>query len=110
MQALQTITSVTFKNILFLTDFTQASEGAKAYAIALAKHHGAQLFPAHAFNPVILTENSVPQLIDEAEANIRVSVNEVANTPGIKGMGLLAITSIEDAIPRWIRKITLTWW
>jgi nucleotide-binding universal stress UspA family protein len=104
MQALQTISSVTFKNILFLTDFTEASEGAKAYAIALAKHHRAQLFPAHAFNPVILTENSVPQLIDEAEANIRTSLNKVANTPGIKGKGLLAITAIEDALPRWIRE------
>ncbi len=104
MQTLQTITSVTFKNILFLTDFTKASEGAKAYAIALAKHHGAQLFPAHAFNPVILTENSVPQLIDEAEVSIRASLNQIANTPGIKGKGLLAITAIEDALPKWIRE------
>jgi nucleotide-binding universal stress UspA family protein len=104
MHTLQTITSVRFKNILFLTDFTRASEGAKAYAIALAKHHGAQLFPAHAFNPVILTENSVPQLIDEAEVNIRTSLNKVANAAGIKGEGLLAVTSIEDALPKWIRE------
>jgi nucleotide-binding universal stress UspA family protein len=102
MQALQTTTSITFKNILFLTDFTEASEGAKAYAIALARHHGAQLFPAHAFNPVVLTENSVPQLIDEAEATIRTSLDKLANTEGIKGQGLLAISSIEDALPTWI--------
>jgi nucleotide-binding universal stress UspA family protein len=104
MQALQTTTSITFKNILFLTDFTEASESAKGYAIALARHHGAQLFPAHAFNPVILTENSVPQLIDEAEANIRTSLDQVANNSGVKGKGLLALSSIEDALPNWIQE------
>jgi nucleotide-binding universal stress UspA family protein len=104
MQALQTTTSITFKNILFLTDFTEASEGAKAYAIALARHHGAQLYPAHAFNPVILTENSVPQLIDEAEANIRTSLNKLANSEGVQGHALLSVSSIEDALPNWIRE------
>lgn len=104
MQALQTTTSITFKNILFLTDFTDASEGAKAYSIALANHHGAQLFPAHAFNPIILTENSVPQLIDEAEANIRTSLTKLANSTGLKGKGLLSVSSIEDALPRWIHE------
>ena len=103
MQALQTRTAITFKNILFLTDFTEASESAQAYAIALARHHDAQLFPAHAFNPVILSENSVPQLIDEAEANIRTSLDQLSSSTGVKGKGLLAFSSIEDALPNWIQ-------
>lgn len=104
MQALQTITSITFKNILFLTDFTEASKGAEAYAIALARHHGAQLFPAHAFNPVIVTESSVPQLIDEAEANMRTSLEQLAQRAGVTSKALLANSSVEDALPNWIRE------
>ena len=56
MQALQTVNKISFKNILFLTDFTEASQTALAYAMGFARHFGAQLYPAHACDPVILTE------------------------------------------------------
>ena len=38
-------TAISFKNILFLTDFGQASAGALAYSLAFARHFKARLFP-----------------------------------------------------------------
>src|SRR5262249_36565573 len=43
MQALQTVNRISFKNILFLTDFSDASETALAYATGFARHFGAQI-------------------------------------------------------------------
>ena len=38
-------TAISFKNILFLTDFGQASAGALAYSLAFARHFKARFFP-----------------------------------------------------------------
>src|SRR5690348_16613263 len=65
MQALQTATNITFKNILFLTDFSEASQAALAYAMGLSRHFKAHLFPAHASDPVVLTETVNPDIVDE---------------------------------------------
>ena len=73
MQALQTVNMISFKNILFLTDFSEASQGALAYALGLAKHYNASIYPAHACDPVILTETASPDILDEIEENSRRS-------------------------------------
>ena len=52
MKTLETSTAISFKNILFLTDFSDASRTALAYALAFARHHNAKLFPAHVYNAV----------------------------------------------------------
>jgi nucleotide-binding universal stress UspA family protein len=78
MQALQTVNSISFKNILFLTDFSEASETALAYAMGFARHFGAQVYPAHACDPVILTETAAPNILDEVEENSRQRLAQLA--------------------------------
>ena len=78
MQALQTVNKISFKNILFLTDFTEASQTALAYALGLAKHFGAQVYPAHSCDPIILTETAAPDILDEVEENSRRRLNDLA--------------------------------
>ena len=51
MQVLESSTKVAFKNILFLTDFTEASQPAMQYAIELAQRHGAKFYAGHVRTP-----------------------------------------------------------
>jgi nucleotide-binding universal stress UspA family protein len=78
MQALQSVNKISFKNILFLTDFTDASQTALAYAMGFARHFGAQLYPAHACDPIILTETAAPDILDEVEENSRLRLIALA--------------------------------
>ena len=102
MQALQTVNSITFKNILFLTDFSETSETAVAYATGLARHFGAQVYAAHACDPVILTETAAPNVLDEVEQNSRQRLNQLAKKYSLTGTPLFARGSVEDAVPAWI--------
>ncbi len=104
MQALQTATDIAFKNILFLTDFSEASESALAYALGFAKHFNAQLYPAHACDPVILTEGTTANIIDKIAENGRVQLETLARNNKIKGPVLFAQTSVETAFPKWIEE------
>lgn len=102
MQALQTVNKISFKNILFLTDFTEASRTALAYAQGFANHFGAQLYPAHACDPIILTETAAPDILDEVEENSRRRLNSLAKESGINGTPLFARGPVTDAVPGWI--------
>lgn len=48
-----TYNRVHFKNILFATDFSPASETALEYGLALARRYGSHLFVAHIARPVL---------------------------------------------------------
>jgi nucleotide-binding universal stress UspA family protein len=102
MQALQTVNKISFKNILFLTDFTEASQAALAYAMGFARHFGAQLYPAHACNPIILTETAAPDILDEVEENSRRRLIALAKENNVTGTPLFAVGSVAEAVPRWI--------
>lgn len=102
MQALQTVNKISFKNILFLTDFTEASQVALAYALGLAKHYNATVYPAHACDPVILTETASSALLDEVEENSRRSLLALAKEKGISGPTLFARGPLVPAISRWV--------
>jgi len=104
MQALQTATSITFKNILFLTDFSEASEPALAYALGLARHYNAQLFPAHASDPVILAESTNPNVLEEVIENSRQRINTLVKATDVQTHPLFAHGSIELVFPRWIQE------
>ena len=104
MQALQTATSIACKNILFLTDFTEASEPAQAYAIGLARHYNAQLFPAHASDPVILAETTNPEVFQEVLESSRERINSLIKATDINTHPLFEHGSIELVFPRWIQE------
>jgi nucleotide-binding universal stress UspA family protein len=102
MQALATATNISFKNILFLTDFTEASQAALSYALGFARHYGAQLYPAHACDPLILTETTTPDIIDKVVENSRKELDKLAAYNKMTGPSLFTRGSVESAFPRWI--------
>ena len=103
MQLLEKASEISFKNILFLTDFTEASEAARAYAVGLTRHYDAQLYPAYACNPIVLTESmAATDIIREHEENSQLQLENVAKNAGQKSIPLFARGAIEDAVPHWI--------
>lgn len=104
MQALQTATSISFKNILFLTDFSESSDSAQAYALGLARHYNADLFPAHASDPVILTETAAPDVLDEVIEHSRNKLLNLVKDPDVRVHPLFARGAIENVLPRWIQE------
>lgn len=104
MQALQTVNKISFKNILFLTDFTEASQTALAYALGFARHFGAQVYPAHACDPIVLTETAAPDIIGEVEENSRRRLMALAKENNINGTPLFARGPVAEAVPGWINE------
>ena len=102
MQALQVVNKISFKNILFLTDFSEASETALAYARGIARHFNAQVYPAHASDPIILTETPATDILDEIEENARQQLALLARKNALTGVPLFVRSGIEAAVPRWI--------
>lgn len=102
MHALPVVNKISFKNILFLTDFTESSQGAMAYALGFANHFGAQVYPAHACDPIILTETASPDILDEVEEDSRRRLSALAKENQFNGKPLFARGPIAAAVPKWI--------
>jgi nucleotide-binding universal stress UspA family protein len=102
MQALHTVNKISFKNILCFTDFTDASEAAMAYAVSLARHYSAQLYPAYACDQVMLTESAGPDVLQEIEDNNRQRLTTLAKTLDVPCTPLFILGSVEMAAPGWI--------
>jgi len=104
MQALQTVNKISFKNILFLTDFSEASKTALAYATGMARHYNAQLYAGHSCDPVILTESAGTNILQEVEDNSRAKLEKLAKETGPKTTPLFARCSVVSAVPAWINE------
>jgi nucleotide-binding universal stress UspA family protein len=104
MQALQTATTISFKNILFLTDFSEASESALAYAIGITRHYGAELFPAHASDPVVLAETIAEDVIDDVIEQGEKRLKAVVQDKDLPTHPLFFRGDIAMALPRWIEE------
>ena len=104
MQALQTVNKISFKNILFLTDFSEASKTAVAYATGMARHYNAQLYAGHSCDPVILTETAGTNILQEVEDNSRAMLEKLARETGPKTVPLFARGSVADSVPYWINE------
>jgi nucleotide-binding universal stress UspA family protein len=102
MQSLATATTISFKNILFLTDFSEASESALAYALGLARHFGAQLFPAHASDPEVLAETIAENIIEEVVENSQKRLTNLVKDGDVPTRALFFRGGIEKALPKWI--------
>ena len=104
MQALVNATNISFKNILFLTDFSEASESALAYALGLARHFGAELFPAHASDPVVLAETIAENVVEEVVQTSEKRLNAMVKESDIGVHPLFFRGGIDVALPNWIRE------
>jgi nucleotide-binding universal stress UspA family protein len=54
---------ISFKNILLATDFSEASERAFSYAVAIARRHGSKIFLIHVVPPESIA--FIPELPDQ---------------------------------------------
>ncbi len=104
MQALQTVNKISFKNILFLTDFSEASNAALAHAIGLARRYDAQLYAGHSCDPVILTETAATNILQEVEDNSRARLETLAREIGPKTIPLFTLGPVASAVPGWINE------
>src|SRR5215472_11859169 len=104
MQALQTVNKISFKNILFLTDFSEASNTAMAYAVGVARHYNAQLYAGHSCDPVILTETAGTNILQEVEDNSCARLETLTKQTGPKSIALFTRANVAEAVPRWINE------
>src|SRR5215467_2539481 len=104
MQALQTVNKISFKNILFLTDFSEASNTAMAYATGMARHFNAQLYTGHSCDPIILTESAGTNILQEVEDNSYAQLQTLTKKTGPKSIALFARGSVADIVPTWIQE------
>jgi nucleotide-binding universal stress UspA family protein len=95
--------AISFKNILFLTDFGQASTGALAYSLAFARHFKARLYPAHVLDTV-LTDTAVAgeAAVKEIEEQKLRQLSRLAEYNGINFQPLLSRCDFETAMSHWI--------
>src|SRR6202022_1405726 len=61
MKTAETGTRLTLKNILFLTDFSEPSEAALPFAVAMAREYGATIHVLHVLTPAAYS-NSRPEV------------------------------------------------
>jgi nucleotide-binding universal stress UspA family protein len=107
MKTLECTTAISFKNILFLTDFTPASDVAFTYAVALARHFVARLYPAHAVTPYVPTELEapvMPDILNQIESDKRAQLVELVKRTGVSNSVLVTRQDIEVAVPHWINE------
>jgi nucleotide-binding universal stress UspA family protein len=99
-------TAISFKNILFLTDFGPASMGALAYSLAFARHFKARLYPAHVMDTV-LTETAVAgeAAIKKLEEQKRRQLSRLVEYNGINFQPLLSRCDFEAAMSHWISQL-----
>src|SRR5689334_13480327 len=104
MPTVRTATAASFKNILFLTDFSPASAGALAYSLAFARHFKARLFPAHVMDPVMPEAGVVPseQAVKDQEEQKQRQLARMVEYNGISFQPLLSRCEFEVAMAHWI--------
>jgi len=80
MKAIQTGTRLTLKNILFLTDFSEPSDIAIPYAIAIAREYEAKVYALHVLTPVPLaygTPESTASVIEGFEEGAQAEMQRL---------------------------------
>jgi len=104
MQLVRKSSAVSFKNILFLTDFSSASTRALSYALAFARHFQSYLYPAHVLDVEVPTSGAAgaePAIHDLEERTRRQLLRQVEYN-GLDFRPLLSRCALEVAIPHWV--------
>jgi len=68
MKAVQAVAPVSFRNILFLTDFSEPSEAALPFAAGIARAYGSKIFALHVLQPEALLYSTPTSAIEAQEA------------------------------------------
>lgn len=82
------------KNILFTTDFTDASRHALPFAAALARHYGSHLFLAHVIEQIPMSSvpmDVMPPEIERDEERISKRMQDFMHTDELQGLKTDAI-------------------
>ncbi|HSK45395.1 MAG TPA: universal stress protein [Candidatus Binatia bacterium] len=95
-------TAVSFKNILFLTDFGPASSGALAYALAFARHFKARFYPAHVMKTVSAASGTPAASMQDLEGQKHSQLSRLAEFNGLHFQPLLSRCDFETALSHWI--------
>ena len=80
MKAIDTGTRINLKSILFLTDFSQPSEAALPFAIAIAREFAATIHALHVLIPqpyLYMTPQTIPVAIEAQEENAQAEMQRV---------------------------------
>jgi len=104
MQLVRRSSAVSFKNILFLADFSSASTRALSYALAFARHFHSHLYPAHVLDGQVPTAGAAgaePAIHDVEERTRRQLMRQVEYN-GLDFRPLLSRCAVEVAVPHWI--------
>ena len=104
MHVLESSTKIAFKNILFLTDFSEASKTAMEYAAILAKHHDATFYAAHVQTPTpppYLEGEALSEYFDATRESKRQKLTSLVAPLHVKSEVLVSEGLIEYAIERW---------
>ena len=107
MKTLESVTNIGFKNILFLTDLTEASEAAFSYAIAFARQYDACLYPGHVVVPQVPSELEAPlpsSLLRAIEEQKRAQLANAVKDTGITTRVLVQEGFVDNVVPRWINE------
>ena len=104
MHVLESSTKIAFKNILFLTDFSEASQTAMEYAAVLAKHHDATFYAAHVQTPTpppYVEGAALTAYFDATRNEKREQLTKLVAPLHVNSQVLLSEGLIEYAIERW---------
>ena len=74
--------SVSFKNILLATDFSDASERAFAYATAIARLHGSKIYLVHVISPG--SNSLIPEIPERLRREAAQEIESLANRSELK--------------------------
>jgi nucleotide-binding universal stress UspA family protein len=100
---MQDLTRTSFKNILFLTDFSPAASPALAYSLALARHFHARLYPAHVMEDVLaVSTGNHDRAFGLAQEQTRRQLLRLVEYNGVGYEPLLSRCDFENAMHHWI--------
>jgi nucleotide-binding universal stress UspA family protein len=100
---MQDLTRTSFKNILFITDFSPAASPALAYSLALARHFHARLYPAHVMEDVLAASTgNHDKAFGLAQEQTRRQLLRLVEYNGVGYEPLLSRCDFENAMHHWI--------
>jgi len=93
MTEVKTETRIAIKNILYLTDFSQPSEGALPFAVSMAREYGAKVYALHVLIPAVYayaTPETAATAIEKQEEDAMANMQRVnAQLTGLAHEGIV---------------------